>query len=72
MVKRFWLNSDTMVLAFLVWLCTLPLVALLIVPFFGLKAAGSVALVLFLLMLVMCWYLCRWRVPDSRQGGNNE
>jgi uncharacterized membrane protein (DUF4010 family) len=55
-----------------VWLCTLPLVALLIVPFFGLKVAGSVALVLFLLMLVVCWYLCRWHVPDSQQGVHNE
>jgi uncharacterized membrane protein (DUF4010 family) len=72
MVKRFWSNSDTMVLAFMVWLCTLPLVALLIVPFFGLKVAGSVALVLFLLMLVVCWYLCRWHVPDSQQGVHNE
>lgn len=50
MLKRLGLHLDDMVVAVLIWLCTLPLVGLLVVPFFGLKTAivVTVAVVLWL------------------------
>ncbi len=51
---------ETMVLALAVWLCTLPLVGLLVLPFFGLKAASLIALGLLFVALTACWLICIW------------
>ncbi len=51
---------ETMVLALAVWLCTLPLVGLLVLPFFGLKVAGLIALGLLFVALIACWLICAW------------
>jgi hypothetical protein len=67
MVKRFWLNSDMMSLAFMVWLCALPLVAIFVVPFFGLTVGGGVALALLLLLLLICSSLCGWQVWSGKK-----
>ncbi|MFO7540608.1 MAG: hypothetical protein R6X32_21435 [Chloroflexota bacterium] len=69
MRKRFWPHSETMVLAVALWLCALPVIAILVIPFFGLKVGGVLALVLFLVLLVMCWSLCgrqAWQVRQKR------
>jgi len=58
MFRRLGSHSDEMVLAFSLWLCTLPLVALLVVRFFGLKTAGLAALVLFFVAMAICWGTC--------------
>ncbi|MFQ5614098.1 MAG: hypothetical protein ACE5H9_18410 [Anaerolineae bacterium] len=53
------------ILAVFVWLCTLPLVALLVVPFFGWGVGLTVAAVLLVIILSLCWLLCFgtfWRV----------
>lgn len=59
-----------LITALLVWLCTLPLIALVILPFFGLQVAVAVAAGLLLLALLVCWALCWWPAmahrPDSR------
>jgi hypothetical protein len=52
---------DAMVLALAVWLCSLPLVALIVIPSLGLKAAGVIALSLLLIALAVCWRLCSWK-----------
>jgi hypothetical protein len=49
-----------MLLTLAVWLCALPLVAIFVLPFFGLKVAAGVALGLLVLALVVCWSICRW------------
>ncbi len=61
---RSWLDThfDRMALSLLVWLCSLPLVLLIIVPLFDLTVAAVVALVLFLVALVVCWSICTWKV----------
>lgn len=59
-------HSEDMALALVLWLCSLPLVALLVIPFFGLKAAAVVALVLFLVAMAVCWGICGWQVFQER------
>lgn len=51
-------EADTMLLALALWLCALPLVAILVIPWFGLAAAALVALALLLLTLILCWGIC--------------
>ena len=62
MGKRLGLHSDEMALALVVWLCSLPLVALIIIPLLGLNAAGLVAIALLFLAMAMCWGACGWKV----------
>ncbi|HUF39389.1 MAG TPA: hypothetical protein VMN57_12765 [Anaerolineales bacterium] len=52
--------SDAMMLAILVWLCTLPLVGLIILPTFGANIALAAAGVIFVLVLLICWGICGW------------
>ncbi len=53
------LRWDTpVILALFVWLCTLPLVGLLVVPFFGWGAGLTVAAALLIVILILCWLLC--------------
>ena len=66
MLKRLGSHSDSMVLALAVWLCSLPLVLLIIAPLLGLKAASLAALLLFLVVLVVCWGMCSWKVLTDR------
>jgi hypothetical protein len=50
--------SETMALAFMVWLCSLPLIALFILPFFGWQTAVALALMMLVVLLMICWALC--------------
>ncbi len=61
MFRRLGFHLDDMALAIVLWVCTLPLVALLVVPFFGLKVGGLVALVLFFVAIAICWGVCGWK-----------
>ncbi len=58
MLIRFANHFDDMALAIVLWMCTLPLVGLLIFPFFGLKFSLLVASALLIFILVMCWSAC--------------
>lgn len=60
MFKRFASHFDDMALAILIWMCTLPLVGLLIFPLFGLKISLLVAAGLLIGILVICWGMCGW------------
>ena len=62
MLKRLGFHFDEMALALVVWLCSLPLVALVVIPLFGLKVAGIVALALFFFAMALCWGICGWKV----------
>lgn len=55
---RISVEADTMLLALALWLCALPLVAILVIPWFGLKAAALVALLLLFVTLILCWGVC--------------
>jgi len=45
------------ILALFVWMCTLPLVGLLVVPFFGWGVGLTMACGLLLTILALCWLL---------------
>ena len=66
MFKRLGSHSDSMILALGIWLCSLPLVLLIVVPFLGLTAAGIAALVLLFAVMVLCWGVCSWKVFQDR------
>ena len=49
--------------ALLMWLCALPLLALLAAPFLGWKVTAYLAGFLLVADLVICSYICRVRTP---------
>ena len=61
---RLGFQSDTMALSLVVWLCCLPLIAIFVIPFFGLKVAVGVAVGLLVLALIVCWGIS-W-MPEKR------
>ena len=58
--KRFHSHDETMALALVVWLCSLPLMALIVAPLFGLKVAAGAALGLLVVALLACRGICQW------------
>ncbi len=58
MFRRFASHFDDMALAIVIWMCTLPLVSLLIFPFFGLKISLIAAAGLLVGILFICWGIC--------------
>jgi len=66
MFRRLGFHSDEMALALVLWLCSLPLVALIVIPFFGLKTAGVMALALLVLFTILCWGVCTWKIGAGR------
>jgi len=58
-------NLDDMAMAIVIWLCLLPLVGLLVIPFFGLKAGLFAAAALFIAALLVCWAICGWKLFKS-------
>lgn len=65
MLRRFASHFDDMVLAILTWMCTLPLVGLLIFPFFGLKISLLVAAALLIAVVLICRGICSWKIFHS-------
>lgn len=57
-------QTDTMALTIVLWLCSLPLIALLL-PLFGPTMALSIALALLVVFLVLCWVVCLRDVVDE-------
>src|SRR5512145_2032524 len=55
MLKRLGPHSDSMLLALLIWLCSLPLTLFIVASLFGLTAAGIVVLLLFFVVFAICW-----------------
>lgn len=65
MLKRFVNHFDDMALAIIIWMCALPLVGLLIFPFFGLKISLLVSAGLLIAILVICRGICSWKIFHS-------
>lgn len=57
-IKRLLPGIDTMGLTLTMWICTLPLIAFIIVPLFGGQIAIKVAIGALILMLAYCWLSC--------------
>ena len=55
MFKRRLFNSEDLAFALILWLCTLPLIALILVPVIGLSLGGLTAVALLALSLGLCW-----------------
>lgn len=53
---------DNMVLALATWLCTLPLIGLLILPFLGVKISLLVAAALLIGAVIVCRGVCNWKL----------
>ncbi len=65
MLRKISIDSGDMALALILWLCSLPLLALFVVPFFGLKVGAIVAVALFFVSLAICWGICGWKVYQT-------
>jgi hypothetical protein len=62
-------QDTNLFLALMLWLCTLPLLALVAYPFLGWKITFYLAAFLLVADLVACWFLCTFRLrPGSEQG----
>lgn len=51
-----------MAMALILWICSLPLVFLVVWPFLGAVVAAVASLGLLILVLVFCWAVCLGRV----------
>ncbi len=65
LLRKLNIDSGDMALALVLWLCSLPLVALLVVPILGLKVGVIIAVVLFFVAVAMCWGSCGWKVYQT-------
>ncbi|HET8679101.1 MAG TPA: hypothetical protein VFM39_03210 [bacterium] len=65
-------NTSWMLTGLLLWLCSLPLIGLLVLPGFGTRAALVVAAVLLAAVGVACYGICVWQVAVPRRGGRDE
>ncbi|MBI4674538.1 MAG: hypothetical protein HY741_23070 [Chloroflexi bacterium] len=59
-VSSLWSNvhDTTMLLTLVIWLCALPFILLLTIPFFGWQRGILAAASAFFLALVVCYALC--------------
>jgi hypothetical protein len=64
------LHDTTMLFAFVLWLCVLPLILWLVVPWLGWQIAVFGAGVAFVLALIACYALCAFPeiVRDHNKG----
>lgn len=62
MLKRINYRFDDMILAVVVWMCTLPLIGLFVLPFLGWKVSLLVATGLLITLLIICWGICGWKI----------
>jgi hypothetical protein len=62
MFRRFNIYSEDMALALVVWLCSLPLIGFLVIPVWGVKTAGSLALFVLVAIMMVCWGFCGWKI----------
>lgn len=62
MFRKLHFDFGDMALALALWMCSLPVVALLVVPIFGLRVGAIVAIVLFFVTMAICWGICSWKI----------
>ncbi len=65
-------HSSSMLTGLLLWLCTLPIVGLLVLPWFGTRVAIVVAAGLLVASVSACYGICTWHVVKTERGRSNE
>jgi len=65
-------HASSMLTGVLLWLCSLPLIGLLVLPWFGARVALVVALALLAVTVSACYALCAWRAVGSPARGNRD
>lgn len=58
-------RDTNLFLALMLWLCALPLVAILGLRFLGWEITLYLAGFLLVADLVLCWFLCNFRIPQK-------
>lgn len=56
-------RAETVVLGLVAWLCSLPLLLLLVVPIVGWRVAGTVSVAWLATLLLVCFAICLTRLP---------
>jgi len=54
--------AEDMALALIIWVCTLPLVTLVVAPLLGARVAGLTVLTLLIVIMAVCWGVCGWKL----------
>ncbi len=67
MFKASHFYSEDMALALIIWVCTLPLVGIIVAPLFGSQVALISALLLLILIMVVCWGICGWKLVFGKK-----
>ena len=62
LIRRLAFRSEEMAQAVILWLCSLPAVALVIIPVLGVQAGIVAALSLLVGAMAICWGRCGWKV----------
>lgn len=65
-------HEPWMLTSLLLWLCTLPLVGLLVLPWFGTRAAVLTAAALLVASVAACYGVCTWQTAGLGRGGEDE
>jgi hypothetical protein len=68
-LRKLHFDFGDMALALVLWMCSLPLVGLLVVPFWGMKVGAVVAVVLFFVAMAICWGVCSWKIFNPKTKG---
>ncbi|MDI6772141.1 MAG: hypothetical protein QME77_06080 [bacterium] len=65
-------HTSWMATSLLLWLCALPLVGLLVLPWFGARVAMIVAAGLLLASVTACYAICAWQVAEPKRGVDDD
>lgn len=65
-------HASWMMTSLLLWLCALPLVGLLVLPWFGARVALIVAAGLLLASVTACYTICAWQVAEPKRGVDDD
>ncbi len=65
-------RTSWMLTSLLLWLCSLPLVGLIVLPWLGARIALIVAAALLAFAVTACYAICTWQDDRPRQGSDGE
>lgn len=65
-------HTSWMATSLLLWLCALPLVGLLVLPWFGARVAVVVAVGLLVASVTACYGICAWQVAGTRREADHD
>ncbi len=63
-------HEATMFYSLMLWLCVLPIVLLITVPFFGWQGGLSAAIITLLATIVVCWGICFFPKISTEDNAN--